>query len=374
MARMAAIREPAATYGEFRARSYFPALDGIRGVAVLAVVTWHVEDSDALHHLQGGRGVEWFFVLSGFLITTLALREEERDGSMAVKSFFIRRCFRILPLYLVAMAFYLVMDFVVFRSPKVLDGWAAYWPYYLTMLQDIPLNLGWPNAPFGITWSLGIEEKFYVVWPLLGFVVLSAAKRLHVTLALAAAVALLLLVWPGSAAVHLFEWYLPILLGCAAAILVNNRGFFDRVAGLARPAALIVLAAAVILPLPDAARGSRFYPVAYAVLIGVAVAAFAMAARVPGLGSRPMLWVGRRSYAVYLFHTQMIHISEKVVDRLPLSGAVAGAAVFLLALPASLVVADVVHRLVERPLIRVGRRLAGRPDRTGVPSVESRPA
>src|SRR5262245_1891357 len=86
------------SHDEYLGVRYFTPLDGVRAIAVLMVVTWHVPAS-RFHVVNGYRGVTAFFVLSGFLITTLGLREESKTGRLRVSGFLVRRIFRILPLY-----------------------------------------------------------------------------------------------------------------------------------------------------------------------------------------------------------------------------------------------------------------------------------
>src|ERR1700761_6862061 len=92
----------------FKKERYFAALDGARALSILLVITWHV-DERRWAYLSGYTGVVIFFVLSGFLIHTLLLREEDRSGTVSLKGFYLRRCFRILPLYFVVIGMYLVM-------------------------------------------------------------------------------------------------------------------------------------------------------------------------------------------------------------------------------------------------------------------------
>jgi len=348
------------SYDEFRQRSYFSTLDGIRAIAVLFVVAVHVDDSDVLQWWQGARGVTWFFALSGFLITTLAQREEESNGSLAVRPFFVRRAFRIVPLYVIALIFTLLADMLVFRNPATIDAWASYWPYYLTMMQDIPLNLGWPNAPFGVAWSLAVEEKFYIAWPIIGFVVFTVARRLQGTVAMVSVLTFGLLMWPDGAMAKLSHPYLPILLGCTAALLVHNRRYYRHLIRFVGPALLVVCAAVVLTPYPVAVRSSQLYSVVYPLAVATAVAVFALVPKVPLLCSAPLLWVGRRSYGVYLFHGPIIKFLGKLGDRTPIHREVAGGLVFVVGVAISLVVADMLYRKVEHPLILAGRRRANR--------------
>src|SRR5438105_6464905 len=93
-------------YDAWRAAMFFPALEGLRGIAALLVVFHHSRSHWLWGWLEGWNGVTLFFVLSGFLITTLALREEAERGALRWRAFVVRRCFRIVPVYVASLALY----------------------------------------------------------------------------------------------------------------------------------------------------------------------------------------------------------------------------------------------------------------------------
>ena len=143
-----------------------PSLDGLRAVSILAVIVHHLALwYPALFHfhtwhvaVQGRIGVDMFFVISGFLITLLLLRERRARQSISIKSFYLRRTFRIVPAYLL-----FCLGVVVFRRlwSTPLPGWQ--WAMVLTYTTDFFLNnLTWS---IGHTWSLSVEEHFYLIWP-----------------------------------------------------------------------------------------------------------------------------------------------------------------------------------------------------------------
>ena len=140
---------------------YRPALDGLRAVAVLAVLTYHAG------WIQGGfLGVDVFFTLSGFLITTLLCEEHARDGTIAIRRFYVRRARRLLPALVVLL---LVCGGILFATMP-----SAFWPIlggYLLGVLSYGANwliIYWRDlGVFGHTWSLAIEEQFYLAWPVL---------------------------------------------------------------------------------------------------------------------------------------------------------------------------------------------------------------
>jgi len=138
-------------------QSHLPSLDGLRAIAALLVVFMHA----GLSWCPGGLGVLAFFVLSGFLITWLLLKEEERFGRISMKLFYIRRSLRIFPAFYVYWL--LLIGSLLFFQKRILWGQALSSFFYVNNYYQA--ILGDPNTGFSHTWSLGIEEQFYLLWP-----------------------------------------------------------------------------------------------------------------------------------------------------------------------------------------------------------------
>src|SRR5687768_5068106 len=139
-------------------------LDGLRAVAVAGVV-WHHSYSglDALPMMRHGfLGVDLFFVLSGFLITTLLLREQQRSGRISLRHFYMRRALRIFPLYY-AVLIALTAYFAAAADSAQRARYFSELPYHAAYLSN------WIDSEtmLSITWSLSTEEQFYLLWPLL---------------------------------------------------------------------------------------------------------------------------------------------------------------------------------------------------------------
>src|SRR5687768_10412193 len=130
------------THRQYLDRKYLDELDGLRALSVLMVVTVHMHDKPVIWHWLGGwQGVTIFFVLSGYLITMLALKEEAKRGSLSLSAFYIRRSFRIFPLYYLVLALYCLLIFG--------GGTFGFWkekkeplkqalPWYLLYMQEVP--------------------------------------------------------------------------------------------------------------------------------------------------------------------------------------------------------------------------------------------
>lgn len=164
---------------------YFPNLNGLRFIAAFLVIIHHLDQLLFIFHkpnqwdnpvilLIGGLGVTLFFVLSGFLITYLLLSEEKSTGTISIKDFYIRRILRIWPLYytIILLCFFVFQHIDVLALPELMNGINQhFWFYFLLFLLFLP-NLALHGygvvLPYGSqSWSVGVEEQFYLIWPIL---------------------------------------------------------------------------------------------------------------------------------------------------------------------------------------------------------------
>lgn len=348
------------SYEDYRQRRYFSELDGLRAVSVLLVFTTHL-DVLFWDRLHGNTGVTVFFVLSGYLITTLCLREEAASGRLDLASFYVRRVFRIYPLYVVVLALYSVLILALGMASDRRAAFLDSLPYYLGFLPEQALLASTGvEPPFSGAWSLGIEEKFYFVWPLLGFVVLAGrfVPRVVTLLALGTVFAAA----PAVGTVgHLVTPYALIAMGCVAGLLLHDPRWYARLAVLGRPrvlGCLIVSVLVIQVTVPWIQLGRPLYvayglPVA-ALLVGLVVTRTSAPTR---LSARPLVFLGRISYAFYLTHNFAINGAQ---SALPGTDVAQGVVAPALALVVAIALAWLLHVTVEKPLIRVGHRLARR--------------
>jgi peptidoglycan/LPS O-acetylase OafA/YrhL len=338
----------ATLYDQFAATRRFDQLDGLRGISILLVITAHLHEP-LWAPLRGALGVTVFFAVSGFIITTLLLREEQRHGAVSLTGFYLRRMFRIFPLYYLALAAAAVATLGVGRDEGSREQFAAALPLFASFNGDLlPATI-----TFGHSWSLGVEEKFYLVWPLLAFTAVATRRRA----VLAASLVVLATALTFFPATNYFGAYTPILGGCLLAVLLQHPTTFRRVAVLAHPGVAAVAVAALVGAAVAVDPVGAHRPV-FAVLLVAALPALLLNRwMVRVLSWRPLVYVGLRSYALYLFHPLVIRAVDRVAP--PGGPVVVQAARFLLVVAAGLVVAEVLFRLVERPMIRLGHRVAG---------------
>ena len=285
-----------------------PALDGMRGIAILSVMAFHFScvfenGGSRLDHLvvslasHGSRGVDLFFVLSGFLITRILIRS--RDSRNYLPSFYMRRVLRIFPVYF----FYLLIVFGVMRqvSPETFVN-TRIWPY-LAYLSNWQAGTGLKDPGLIHLWSLAVEEQFYLVWPLL--VLLCPPRRLiHASAAVCLLALGLRIATTGHIPPQIVFRMTPFRADALAAGAVIA-GMFDSerraelIKRFAIPAAGAVLVLALVL------RGSPYsQAVEYSIIVVACAAAIFLAARHdPSFLRHPLLTtVGKYSYGMYVYH------------------------------------------------------------------------
>ena len=322
---------------------------------MLGVLLHHTRNAP-FGRLHGYRGVWLFFVLSGFLITTLALREEARSGALNVRAFAIRRIFRIMPLFYLTLAVYLCWVCILDMEP---NGYLLQHSLlsYIFYCPEFPILHEHFTIPFGQAWSLGIEEKFYLLWPLLAFVWLARAKhRTAVTVALLAST--LLLTAATTELAQIWGSYSDILLGCLLALLLHDRGTYERIRVLGRTdlawVVLLALVAVAVSRLTGTQLGDRLFSLTAAAAIAALVTNTGAPAQLVG---HPWLRrIGAWSYAIYLTHPMAFDAWNRVLP----AGRVGDYLTLALTCATVFPLCWVLHTWIEKPLIAIGRRVASR--------------
>jgi peptidoglycan/LPS O-acetylase OafA/YrhL len=337
-----------------------PALDGLRGVAVAGVLLFHAG------HLRGGYlGVDAFFVLSGFLITTLLLVEHDRTGKVGLGAFWSRRARRLLPALLAMLAFVALYAAVIADATERVSirtdalatlGYVANWHAIFSGTDYWALFRS--PSPLEHTWSLAIEEQFYLLWPLLVVAVAATPKRV---LGLATGLAIASFVWmqflydpasPSRVYYGTDTRLVSILIGAGLAALAIMRGPVRHAATRAALEVAAWVALVVLFYAWTAINGSATRLYRGGLLLTAIAVAVVIAAAVhprPGLVNRllsfrPLCALGLISYGVYLWHWPVyVWLDEQRTD-------LGGWTLVAVRVAVTVVVATLSFFLLEQPI------------------------
>ena len=345
--------------------AYQPSLDGLRAIAVLAVMAFHAN----LPFARGGFiGVDIFFVLSGYLITTLLVREQARSGTIALGRFYMRRTLRLLPALLALVV--------------VLHVWSFWWilpgPVWQLRRETVATLLymaNWaeiagilsPLGCFSHAWSLAIEEQFYIVWPLVLRAMLGTFSRtvvLGVVAAMAAASALLravLLQGPEtfSRVFHGSDTRAEtILVGCFLALLLQTPSALvpARWSGVTRGLAGVAVLVLAVLAVFASTTSEWMLRSGFSITaLAAALVVLELQVSPQGLLARSLAWkplasVGMISYGLYLWHWPVFLTAFLMFP--PVSPADPSFTETAVRFAATFVMASVSWFLVERPFLR----------------------
>jgi peptidoglycan/LPS O-acetylase OafA/YrhL len=364
---LAAAHEPSPQQGAFRL-GYRPVLDGVRAVAILSVLAIHFRGDNTSFPTRGGfLGVDIFFVLSGFLITSILLDEYARRGSISFRAFYVRRALRLFPALFLVVALFVLYAVTIGPDSNAQDNLIAagatltYWTNWLYGEQLFSISeTGLTHA-----WSLSIEEQFYLLWPVILVGALALWRRrgaLAVALGIVTAVPLLRLVeWDGetSTMVRMYQALDTradsLLIGCTLAILLTNNAWLRGTRSLVLRFALVPAVLVVVLSLMLAYEfrpwvflgGYTLFALATAVVLYNLVT-WRPPVLAPLLELRPMVYIGRISYGLYLWHFPIYIILRSEVES--------GLIVALVGLLLTFAVAALSYRYVEQPFLRLKKR------------------
>lgn len=350
---------------------HLPALDGLRGIAIGLIL---------LHHCFGKLfgfcwiGVDLFFVLSGFLITRILL--DTKNDAHYLRNFFARRVLRIFPAYYLTLLIVLVLLPLLNVSlreswPVLLDKQVWYWTYTSNWLT---VKEGWlPGESMILShfWSLAIEEQYYLLWP---FIVLLIRERwLPLVIVLLVALSVTLRVSnvfanPGYYVATITRWD-GLLIGSLLAWMVKHR--FALLKKTAVPvgiiAALAVAVGIAFNPTPEYSNPfmkNAGYTLLAVMFFGLIAAAFLRSGNWLGkaLTMRPLLWLGKYSYGIYIFHYIIYWCLKDHFIAFFAGGGQAGGAIKLSASIAcvvlTLVLAFLSFHLVEKRFLVLKKRFS----------------
>jgi peptidoglycan/LPS O-acetylase OafA/YrhL len=358
--------EPVAT-GEARlyqnlAKRQIPGLDAIRAFAVFLVMTYHF----GFTSIPGGYGVVAFFVLSGFLITWLLLKEQDATGTVSLRKFYIRRGLRIFPAF---YAFWILLVAALIVTGRHVP-WAHAVSAFVYLSNYYNAILGDPNTGFSHTWSLAIEEQFYLLWPAVFLLLIRQPQKMAGRL-----VGLILAVWIYRVVlVHGFgvdQSYLyasfdtrfdSLLVGCLAAVVLHRRRA-ERVTRwiLAHPALALLPLLGVFVLVMDLPFGIPRRRDIFGFALVPPLLALFMVQVIGFQGTRSWSWLnhpvlrflGRISYPLYLYQQITLHMVRDALADWPV------ALQFAAACAVTVFVASCSYYMIERPFLRFKSRFAG---------------
>ena len=175
---------PELRYDDYMATSHRPGFDGLRGLGFLLVITAHVPSVRLFDYLQGWSAVWIFLVMSGYLVTMLAMREEKRAGRVAFGPFLVRRFFRIVPSYWAAILLYGLACYALPPLHEEYPRFIARLPAYLAFMPEYANSDG--HSIFTHAWTVGVELKFYLLFPPAVFLMTRNTKWRFAGIAIAA--------------------------------------------------------------------------------------------------------------------------------------------------------------------------------------------
>lgn len=316
------------------ARAHRPELDGLRGVAIVLVLASHVAfpATDAL----GWVGVEMFFVLSGFLITGILVAEHQRRGSVSLRAFYVRRLRRLAPALLAVVILVTAVDLIVLHGDAIPNAAAA-----LFYVGNWEMTDGTLLGGLSHTWSLSIEEQFYLVWPLALMLSLRVGG-IRLALGLAVTVGVASFLWRTglwASGVNVQRVYFgsdtradALMAGCALAVL--------RTTWQPRPQtvafAAVAIAAVCLVPV-DTNEGRTVMLTAGLATVIVATLVL-VSLRGGPLTFGPLVRVGQWSYSLYLWHFPLMAGARALLGYVP-----------WWTIPLSFTAAWLSYRYIERP-------------------------
>lgn len=342
-------------------KSHLPALDGVRAVAVFLVIFFHF----GFLRVPGAHGVMIFFVLSGFLITWLLIKENEKTGTISLTGFFKRRTLRIFPAFY-AYWLLLVGYLLVTRRPVL---WPHAWSSFFYVSNYYIAVHGDPNNGFSHTWSLAIEEQFYLLWPLVFLLWRRSLARTATFL-----VVLILTVWVYRAVLCFgfamsqdyiyaaFDTRLDeLMVGCLTAIIIKQGrlSVFWRAATAHALLPLVTIALILVSIFIGDAYIYRYRDVfGFAIeppLIAILLVQMIVLSTTPlwSWTEWPVLkFLGRISYSLYLYQQLTLAPAKRMFGSYPLM------VQLIAAILITIIVAAISFYVIEQPFLKLkGMRL-----------------
>jgi peptidoglycan/LPS O-acetylase OafA/YrhL len=355
------------THSSFLSCKYFSALDVFRFLAIAAVIWHHTEDGVWWFPAssRGFLGVDFFFVISGYLIVTLLLRERDRNGSISLRQFYLRRSLRIFPIYYAMLGVLAVFFLLVKPGSKMAPPFFETLPYQVFYLSNFVDN---SKTILFFTWSLAAEEQFYLAWPpvekwlkgfavplLLGVIVVNQLINFGLLNGL---------ISESQRHLNIFQiTFTPICFGVLLAHVLHDERGFARIARWlgGRWTSLVLLGALVLAcdnPMADLMGWPRLLIQVVMTLLLAACVIREDNALNRVLGFPWLRRIGVISYGMYLYHEFAAHAARvALVKAFGSERAAPMGLFFVLTLLLTIVAAELSYRFYETPFLKLKDRL-----------------
>jgi peptidoglycan/LPS O-acetylase OafA/YrhL len=380
----AATRLVAESEKQHKSSTWFPGLNGLRFFAAFFVVIMHIHNNMGISGLpqlpafpvlfKGLTAVSFFFVLSGFLITYLLLQEQSNTKTIDIKAFYLRRIFRIWPLYFIVIGAGILFYWEI--VPALHLPFEDSYPHglaialYLFFMANLMNSLYHVGGMLHITWSIAVEEQFYLFWAPL-------VKRFHKKIPLLIAVVTLLSltvqmlntlnVFHFSKGVHAFVdtlqfYYMGFGAGFAW-LLYNKRQWLLQLPVFANrylQSLCLALLASYLLMYMKSVTGDLLIPVPLALLFGWLIVNVSSNERsIVSFESRPLNYLGKISYGIYMYHMPMVYATSFLFKKyfFLTKGPLYFPMFFLMVFVGVIAIASFSYFYIEKPILKRASRL-----------------
>jgi peptidoglycan/LPS O-acetylase OafA/YrhL len=342
-------------YHSYQAKKRFGSLDGLRAISILAVI-WHHAAPEWINNVlvdMGTYGVTLFFAISGFLITTLLLRERDKNSRIDLKAFYMRRVLRILPLYYGVLLLYIIIVAVLEKDAAIKQDFFSNLIYFATYTSNLFVELD-GRVIFYFSWSLAAEEQFYLVWPPLLYLAARNSRALALLTVVLVAVIIDRLV------VGHMLGFVPIAIvgGSLLAVILHTRAGFQVVAKfLGQKWSVIVITAALVVALSLVASTIIIH-LLMVLLVGCCVIREDHVIA-PALSIKWIAYIGQISYGMYMLHMLCLNAVNKGLSFIGWDSG--GYEVFVLTVLASIVAAGLSFKYFESYFLKLKDKFSSHP-------------
>lgn len=346
-------------FKSFAEQNFFHNLDWLRGLSILLVILHHVpsitDGPFRILQANGRFGVSLFFVISGFLICTLLLREQRHNGRISLRDFYIRRGLRLFPLYYSVLGIYCIaiLGLGLF-SPENRELFVEKLPSYLLYYSNLTERP--TDGPFFFSWSLAVEEQFYLCFSILAY---AFGARTLVGIITACYFLKIAALGLGADTANVFwrillSYQESVLAGVGLALALHFRRIFQIIAPiLAHRLVLSLNAMGLVFILVTVQIHDKHGALAQLVyvLMTALVGGACLRDNIPFIGNKLSIHVGKISYGIYLLHMIAIIISKKVFGESTWP-------VFATSTVGVVIGASLVYRYFEAPIIQLKTRFS----------------